>query len=107
MATLYSLLALPKAVTDNLQYVLIGAGVLIALIAFIIGCVKGCSRMGWGALVWGVAAAAFLLFEIKFADKNPLAKAEALNNCPRGLKTGCSPCRLPWRRSWLPRWCSV
>lgn len=88
MATLYSLLALPKAVTDNLQYVLIGAGVLIALIAFIIGCVKGCSRMGWGALVWGVAAAAFLLFEIKFADKNPLAKAEALNKLPEGVKNG-------------------
>ncbi|MBQ8885322.1 MAG: hypothetical protein IJY62_03015 [Clostridia bacterium] len=86
MPTLYSIMAMPAFIMNNLKYFVIGAASLIALIVFIIGCARGCSRMGWGALVWGVASTLFLLVEIKFHDKNPVLKMGALSNLAPEIK---------------------
>lgn len=86
MPTLYSILALPAFVTGNLKYIAIGAAALVVLIAFIVGCVQGFSRMGWGALFWGCASALFIFVELKFHEKNPVLQMGAVEKLPAEIR---------------------
>lgn len=46
MQTLYSLMAMPAWLTENAKGIAIAAVAVVALIAFIVGAVKGFTRLG-------------------------------------------------------------
>ncbi len=73
---LYSLLAVNTA-----NFAVYGAIAAVAILAFVIGYVRGFTRTGWGAFVWALTALGWLFFERKFHKINPLAS----NGGGRGL----------------------
>ena len=74
MQTLYSLMAMPAWLTENAKGIAIAAVAVVALMAFIVGAVKGFTRLGWGALIWAGSCALFYALETKCHDANPLLK---------------------------------
>lgn len=74
---LHTLLAIdPKQI---LTIALIACGVIL-LLAFFIGCKKGFCKIGWGGLMWAVAAVAAVVLCKNFSgEKNPLANIGAFS----------------------------
>lgn len=92
---MYSFLATPDWLTGNAKTIAIAALAVVALIAIIVGAVKGFTRLNWGALVWGGACALFCLLELKFHDKNPILKWR-----DSGLDEGCGISHPPVPMRW-------
>lgn len=87
MQTLYSLMAMPAWLTENAKGIAIAAVAVVALIAFIVGAVKGFTRLGWGALIWAGSCALFYALETKCHDANPLLKIGAVAKLDPGVQS--------------------
>lgn len=79
----YSILALTG---DTALFFVLAAVAIIALIAIAVGASKGFSRIGWGALCWGVGCGLFYLFETKLHDKSPVLKLGAVQKAAAGVQ---------------------
>lgn len=89
---MYSFLATPDWLTGNAKTIAIAALAVVALVAIIVGAVKGFTRLNWGALVWGGACALFCLLELKFHDKNPILKMGAISGLNEGVRDFAAAC---------------
>lgn len=87
MQMIYSLLAVPAWLTENAKTIAIAAAAVILLIAFVVGFVKGFSRIGWGALAWAGACAMFFFAEKKFHGVNPILKIGAVSKLDAGVQS--------------------
>ena len=67
MNMLYSLLAINAA-----DFAVYGAIAAVAILAFVIGYVRGFTRTGWGAFAWAVIVSGWLLFETKIRKDGEL-----------------------------------
>ena len=90
MQTLYSLMAMPAWLTENAKGIAIAAVAVVALMAFIVGAVKGFTRLGWGALIWAGSCALFYALETKCHDANPLLKIGAVAKLDPGVQSFAS-----------------
>lgn len=68
-------MAVPAFLTENAKAIAIAGVALVVLVAFIVGAVKGFTRLGWGALIWAGSCALFYVLETKCHDSNPVLKS--------------------------------
>ena len=78
---------MPAWLTENAKGIAIAAVAVVALIAFIVGAVKGFTRLGWGALIWAGSCALFYALETKCHDANPLLKIGAVAKLDPGVQS--------------------
>lgn len=84
MQSMYSFLALPGWLSGNA--IVIAAVAAVALIAVIVGAVRGFTRIGWGALFWGLACGLFWVLDSRLHDSNPLLKLGAVSRLEEGVR---------------------
>lgn len=84
MQSMYSFLALPGWLSGNA--IVIAAIAAVALIAVIVGAVRGFTRIGWGALFWGLACGLFWVLDSRLHDSNPLLKLGAVSRLEEGVR---------------------
>lgn len=83
----YSLMAMPAFVTDNLTVLLIVFGALIAVIAFFAGFVKGFSRLRWGSLIWATVSLVTVYVDKKLSSDNPVLKLSSVKNLSSNVQS--------------------
>lgn len=87
MIAFHSLLAAPAWLGENMTWIVIAALAVVAVIGFIVGAVKGFTRLGWGAFIWGVVCTVFYVLETKLHDDNPVLKLEAVKKLDAGVQS--------------------
>lgn len=90
MQTIYSLMAMPAFLTENAKAIAIAGVALVVLVAFVVGAVKGFTRLGWGALIWAGSCALFYALEVNCHDANPVLKLGVVAKLDPGVQSFAS-----------------
>lgn len=81
---------MPAFLTENAKAIAIAGVALVVLVAFVVGAVKGFTRLGWGALIWAGSCALFYALEVNCHDANPVLKLGVVAKLDPGVQSFAS-----------------